>query len=108
MIHKPLEFTKEECLLENPFPAMYVLKCPHCETVKGSSNDPRYLPTEIFCWGNPTHDDWKEYKSERGLDNKDIADIIGMTTDSVKNQTQPSKKLPKWAISMLWEWVNSK
>ena len=64
------------------------------------------MPVFAVCYGTPTHDDWKEYKKEKGLTNEDIANIIGITADSVKNQTAPAKELPKWAISMLYEWKN--
>ena len=39
---------------------------------------------------------FKEMKSELGLTNSDIADIIGNTPDSVKSTTQPNKELPRW------------
>ena len=39
---------------------------------------------------------FKEMKSELGLTNSDIADIIGNTPDSVKTVTQPNKELPRW------------
>jgi len=35
-------------------------------------------------------------KKALGYDNKDIADIIGNTPDSVKSTTQPNKDLPRW------------
>ena len=53
-----------------------------------------------------THTDWKAYKKNRGLTNAKIADILGMTADSVKDMTQPNKKLPKWAVAMLYEHSN--
>ena len=55
-----------------------------------------------------THKDWKQYKAERSLRNKDIAHLIGSTEDSVKSMTQPNKELPKWAITMLYEWQLNK
>ena len=51
---------------------------------------------------NPTHKDFKEFKKAMNLKNKDIALIIGLTENSVKNQTAPSKELPTWAKSMIY------
>lgn len=42
------------------------------------------------------HERYKEMKSELGLTNSDIADIIGNTPDSVKTVTQPNKDIPRW------------
>lgn len=42
------------------------------------------------------HDRFKAMKKALGYDNKDIADIIGNTPDSVKSTTQPNKDLPRW------------
>jgi len=49
-----------------------------------------------------THENWKRLKKDLGLKNKDIAEIVGLTLDSVKNQTQPSKDLPTWARGMIY------
>jgi len=35
-------------------------------------------------------------KKELGLNNQDISDITELNYDSIKNQTQPKKDLPKW------------
>jgi len=51
---------------------------------------------------NYTHEDFKELKKQLGLKNRDIALIIGLTENSVKSQTAPSKKLPTWAKSMIY------
>ena len=50
----------------------------------------------------PTHKNFKEFKKAMNLKNKDIALIIGLTENSVKNQTAPSKELPTWAIAMIY------
>lgn len=50
------------------------------------------------------HKKYKEMKKALGLTNADIASITGLTTNSVKNQTQPSKELPAWAKSMIFVW----
>lgn len=42
------------------------------------------------------HDRFKQMKKALGLNNQDIADITELNYDSVKNQTQPKKDLPKW------------
>ena len=42
------------------------------------------------------HDRFKAMKKALGYYNKDIADIIGNTPDSVKSTTQPNKDLPRW------------
>lgn len=42
------------------------------------------------------HDRFKQMKKERGYTNKDIAEITELNYDSVKNQTQPNKDLPRW------------
>lgn len=104
MLHKFSEYTKEEALVERLNGAFFTIKCPECGKVHGSSSEPGFLPDLIWCWGDPTQEDWKAYKKERGLKNEDIAKIVGITPDSVKNQTQPNKELPKWAIAMLYEW----
>ena len=48
-----------------------------------------------------THSDFKEMKKQLKLTNASIAAEIGLTADSVKNQTAPAKELPTWAKSML-------
>jgi len=55
-----------------------------------------------------THADFKEMKKQLGLTNAIIASEIGLTTDSVKNQTAPAKELPKWAKSMIFVWQKLK
>ncbi|MFS4484412.1 hypothetical protein ACKGJY_15465 [Hyunsoonleella sp. 2307UL5-6] len=35
-------------------------------------------------------------KKSLGLNNQDIADITELNYNSIKNQTQPNKDLPKW------------
>lgn len=50
------------------------------------------------------HLKFKEMKKELGLNNADIADIIGLSADSVKTMTQPNKELPAWAKSMIFVW----
>lgn len=47
-------------------------------------------------------------KKDLKITNIDIAEIIGLTPDSVKNQTQPNKDLPTWAKSMIFVWKNKK
>ena len=42
------------------------------------------------------HDRFKQMKKALGLNNQDIADITGNTSDSVKSTTQPNKDLPRW------------
>jgi len=42
------------------------------------------------------HDRFKQMKKALGLNNQDIADITELNYDSIKNQTQPKKDLPKW------------
>lgn len=51
-----------------------------------------------------THDDFKAMKRDLNLTNADIAEIIGLSEGSVKNQTQSSKELPTWIKSMLYVW----
>lgn len=52
----------------------------------------------------PTHEDFKALKKDLKLKNADIGLIIGLSADSVKNQTQPSKELPTWARAMIFIW----
>lgn len=42
------------------------------------------------------HDRFKAMKKELGLNNQDIADITELNYNSIKNQTQPNKDIPKW------------
>lgn len=104
MLHKFIEYTKEEAIIESVHGALVLLKCPECGKVHGSASEFDFLPDLLWCWGEPTHEDWKTYKRERNLTNEDVAKIVGSTADSVKSMTQPNKELPKWAISMLYEW----
>ena len=104
MLHKLIEYTKEESFIDRINDALFVLKCPQCGTEHGSAMSPDLLPDYLTCFGSPSHTDWAQYKKERGLTNSDIAEIIGLSPESVKNQTAPSKPLPRWAISMLYEW----
>lgn len=46
--------------------------------------------------------DWKKLKRKYKLTNKVIAENLKLDEDYVKNITAPSKKLPTWAISMLF------
>jgi len=104
MLHRFVEYTKKEAFIERVHGALFILKCPECGKEHGSASEPDFLSDVLWCWGNPTHEDWKAYKKERGLTNEDVAKIVGATADSVKSMTQPNKELPKWALSMLYEW----
>lgn len=42
------------------------------------------------------HTRYKAMKSALKLNNADIAEITGNTSDSIKSTTQPSKELPRW------------
>lgn len=42
------------------------------------------------------HDRFKKMKKALGLNNQDIADITELNYNSIKNQTQPNKDMPKW------------
>lgn len=55
-----------------------------------------------------THEDFKTMKKQLGLTNALIASEIGLTSDSVKNQTAPAKELPSWAKSMFLVWQKLK
>lgn len=55
-----------------------------------------------------THADFKEMKKQLRLTNAIIASEIGLTSDSVKNQTAPAKELPAWAKSMILVWQKLK
>lgn len=56
------------------------------------------LLTQIMKIGNTMnwHNRFKEMKRSLGLNNQDIADITELNYNSVKNQTQPNKDIPKW------------
>lgn len=41
------------------------------------------------------HNRYSAMKSELGLTNSDIAEIIGNTPDSIKIVTQPNKEIPR-------------
>ena len=56
-----------------------------------------------------THEDFKQMKKELKICNAEIAEVTGLTTGSVKNQTAPAKgKLPTWAKSMIFIWQKLK
>lgn len=57
---------------------------------------------------NPTHQDLKDLKKQFKIKNSDIAEIVGLTVDSVKTMTQPGKELPSWAKSMIFVWKKQK
>lgn len=42
------------------------------------------------------HYRFKAMKKSLGLNNQDIADITELNYNSIKNQTQPNKDIPKW------------
>ena len=54
------------------------------------------------------HIQFKQMKKEVGLNNSDVADIIGLSADSVKSMTQPNKELPAWAKAMVYVWKHFK
>ena len=56
----------------------------------------------------PTHEDFKALKKDLGLKNKDIAEITGLTVDSVKSMTAPSKPLPSWAVFAIYVYQEMK
>ena len=51
------------------------------------------------------HEKFRDMKKSLFIKNKDIAEITGLTQNSVKTLTQPNKKLPAWAKSMIYVWV---
>jgi DNA-binding XRE family transcriptional regulator len=53
-----------------------------------------------------THEDWKAYKKAHGLNNAKIAQMLGMTVDSVKTLTAKGKVLPKWTTLALFTFKN--
>lgn len=50
------------------------------------------------------HTQFKEMKKDIGLNNADVAKIIGLSANSVKSMTQPNKELPAWAKAMIYVW----
>lgn len=42
------------------------------------------------------HERFKKFKKDLKLNNTDIANITGLSSDSIRNQTQPSKDFPRW------------
>lgn len=42
------------------------------------------------------HDRFKQMKKALELNNQDIANITELNYNSIKNQTQPNKDIPKW------------
>ena len=48
------------------------------------------------------HEDWVSFKRYYNFTNQDIATLLGLTYHSVKNQTAPSKPLPKWALALIY------
>ncbi|MEJ5105520.1 hypothetical protein [Chryseobacterium sp. MYb328] len=103
MIHRKEKLDESDIVQKD---GLFYLECPICGKDHGVSDEREMMPVYAICFGTPTHEDWKLYKKERGLNNSDIASIIGITPDSVKNQTQSNKELPRWALSMLYEWKN--
>lgn len=56
-----------------------------------------------------THEDFRAMKKVLKLTNADIAEITGLTIDSVKTMTQPSREeLPVWIKTMLYVWKITK
>jgi len=49
-----------------------------------------------------TYDDWKALTAKLSITNKIVAEITGLSEQTVKNQISPSKKLPTWARSMIY------
>lgn len=52
------------------------------------------------------NDEFRAMKKALKLTNSKIAEIIGLTEDSVKTMTQPARELPTWAKAMLYIWKN--
>ena len=50
------------------------------------------------------HFEFRKMKKELNLTNYIIADITGLTSDSVKTMTQPNQELPAWAKTMIFVW----
>ena len=57
---------------------------------------------------NTKRETFKQIQKELNLSYKDIAEMLGMKYESVKNQLAPAKKLPKWAVSMVFVYNNQK
>ena len=57
---------------------------------------------------NPSHQDFKDLKKHFKIKNYDVAEIVGLTVDSVKTMTQPNKELPSWAKAMIFVWKKQK
>lgn len=55
-----------------------------------------------------THQDFRDLKKKFNLKNSDVAEILGLTVDSVKTLTQPNKELPTWAKAMIYVWKKQK
>lgn len=77
----------------------------------------RYIGNEVDIYAggvlfkgklNNSHNDFKDLKKHFNLKNSDIAEIVGLTTDSVKTMTQPNKELPSWVKSMMYVWKKQK
>lgn len=47
------------------------------------------------------HEKFKALLDRLGISYRSLAELIGMSYESVKNQCAPAKELPKWAKSML-------
>lgn len=67
-------------------------------------HNPKSMENEI----KYTHEDFRAMKRDLKLTNADIGNIIGLTGDSVKNQTQSAKSLPAWALSMIYVWKRTR
>lgn len=52
------------------------------------------------------YDDWRTLKKALNLTNKDVAEIVGLEEQSIKNQLSPKKKLPTWARGLIYGYVN--
>ena len=78
------------------------------EKEHGSASEHNLLPDILWCLGIPTHEDWKSMKKNLKIKNSDIAEITGLTVDSVKTMTQPNRELPAWAKSMIFVWKRLK
>ena len=77
----------------------------------GSGIDTNTLEVNQFKNGERIYSEnelFKSMKKELKLTNSDIADITGLTVDSVKTMTQPNRDLPAWAKSMIFVWQKLK
>lgn len=59
------------------------------------------------------HEKFESLLNEVGISRHDLAEHLGLAYGSVQNQLAPSKKLPRWAKSMLllgerWEKIKEK